>query len=264
MKRSNRVYKYVMVCFIILPCVCFSIFLNNSISIAAEGDVVYVDLLNGGKIKGIIESDIDDGIIVDVGFGTVAVAREDISSIILLKEAQKERVLEERARHVGRVKANRSRKEEYTQKWQERIEGNKKLKEERLERARKARENRIRSVEDGQLVVETLIDGKVKAPLLVDTGAALVTISPETASKAGYSQARSRGKIELTLADGSTTQGTPILLKSLKVGKLKAENVGAVIAERGDMKYGLLGMSFLSRFAINIDAENNELVLKEK
>ena len=82
MKRSNRVYKYVMVCFIILPCVCFSIFLNNSISIAAEGDVVYVDLLNGGKIKGIIESDIDDGRV-----GSPEIGDDGLHDLIALIEA---------------------------------------------------------------------------------------------------------------------------------------------------------------------------------
>ncbi|MCK5451101.1 MAG: retroviral-like aspartic protease family protein [Candidatus Omnitrophica bacterium] len=233
-------------------------------SFAEEGDVVNVDLVNGGRISGVVKTDMDQGLVINVGFGIVAVAREDIKRITVLEDAKKEKALEVCDRHVAKLRTNRMKTEKYTREWRQRIEKNAKIKEEELEKARKAKGDRIKSVVDTHLIVEANINNKAIVRLMVDTGAAFVTISPAMGRRIGYENVSNLKTVELTLADGSCIQGHLVVLKTIKVGNFEARNVKAVIADRGDMDHGLLGMSFLSNFDISINTDKNELVLNKK
>ncbi len=99
--------------------------------------------------------------------------------------------------------------------------------------------------------------------MLVDTGATSVSISLKMAKQLGV-RIKSSKKIKVTLADGTVREGFRIVLKSVEVAGLKAENVEANAIEMLTEDKPLLGMSFLNRFHMRIDSENNELVFKEK
>ena len=60
-------------------------------------------------------------------------------------------------------------------------------------------------------------------------------------------------------------KASPAILKSVKVGEAKLENVpAAVIEKKGTSEEdGLLGMSFLKNFLVRINTKENKLILEE-
>jgi aspartyl protease family protein len=95
-------------------------------------------------------------------------------------------------------------------------------------------ETRIRMARDGHFWVPVLVNG-VDRRFLVDTGATLTAVSPETAQLA----------ILLKTANG-TSAAHLASLEELRVGNALARNLDAVIAPGlGDTN--VLGMNFLSR-----------------
>ena len=121
------------------------------------------------------------------------------------------------------------------------------------------------SRDNGSMVVEALINQKIKARLVVDTGASVVVISNSIARRLGIDNFLKNNFFYTTIADGSKVKAYPVLLDNLKVGNAVMRNVSAaVIEENGSgIGDGLLGMSFLGNFALEIDAKSNSIVLKE-
>lgn len=115
------------------------------------------------------------------------------------------------------------------------------------------------------LVVRALLNGVINADLIVDTGASIVVISESIARRLGITVNSKEFSVSVTLADGSHTKAYPIILKSIQVGDVKVSNVRAAVLPRGEPVGidGLLGMSFLERFVVKIDAKNNRLILEE-
>lgn len=121
------------------------------------------------------------------------------------------------------------------------------------------------SKQKGGIVVGAVLNDKVMASLVVDTGASLVVISKRIAEQLGANKSEESGKIELVLADGRKITATPVVLSTVDVGGSKVKDVmAAVIEEPPDPGVdGLLGMSFLSNFFVKIDANGNSLVLEK-
>ena len=67
------------------------------------------------------------------------------------------------------------------------------------------------------------------------------------------------------MADGRRVEAIPFILKSVKVGEAEVKNVYAATfkEEVTSGADGLLGMTFLDNFVMQIDAKNNKLVLEE-
>jgi len=114
-------------------------------------------------------------------------------------------------------------------------------------------------------VVEALLNGKVKAALLTDTGASMVVISRAVANWLELEGVDDGETINVVLADGSVTTATPVTLDSVKVGSSEVKNVRAAITETppGAGLDGLLGMSYLRHFHVKLDAAENSLVLEK-
>jgi aspartyl protease family protein len=105
-------------------------------------------------------------------------------------------------------------------------------------------ETRIRMARDGHFWVPVLVNG-VDRRFLVDTGATLTAVSPETAQLAGIEPERLGRTILLKTANG-TSAAHLASLEELRVGNALARNLDAVIAPGlGDTN--VLGMNFLSR-----------------
>ena len=113
------------------------------------------------------------------------------------------------------------------------------------------------------IIVPVKINGKSPVALLLDTGASSVVLSRALATRLGISWSRGR-EIEVTLANGEKTKGNLITLHSVAVEEFRADNVRATVLEKppGPDIDGLLGMSYLDRFIIHIDAVNKKLVLR--
>jgi aspartyl protease family protein len=104
---------------------------------------------------------------------------------------------------------------------------------------------RIRKRPDGHFMVHTEANG-VLMQMLVDTGASTVVLRPEDGRLLGFEVDQLRYVVPVQTANG-TTYAASIRLKTLSVGKIKMNNVEALVAKRGTLRENLLGMSFLNR-----------------
>lgn len=114
------------------------------------------------------------------------------------------------------------------------------------------------------IIVPVSINDKRPVPLLMDTGASSVTLSRSIARRLGINWSSGK-EIEVTLANGEKTKGNSVTLRSVSVEGFRADNVRATILEKPPAPgiEGLLGMSYLDRFMLRIDAVNKKLVLKD-
>jgi len=103
----------------------------------------------------------------------------------------------------------------------------------------------------GVIHVDAYVNG-VKGRFVVDTGAALVSVSRSFAERAGLKPSKD-SEILLGTANG-ITKGNRVTIDSVRVGKVKAEKVLGVAMQKTDALGsdidGLLGRSFLARFDI--------------
>jgi clan AA aspartic protease (TIGR02281 family) len=80
---------------------------------------------------------------------------------------------------------------------------------------------------------------------LVDTGATLVSLSPQDARAIGLAPDELNFSAVMSTANG-TARAAPLRLRSLRLGQLEVEDVPAVVMEQ-PMGVSLLGLSFLNR-----------------
>ena len=107
-------------------------------------------------------------------------------------------------------------------------------------------ETRVSMNRDGHFWVRAQVNG-VTRRFLVDTGATLTTLSPDSADAAGLRPQRWGQKVVLNTANGSTT-GALASIDRLQVGNVVARHIDAVVAP-GLGETNVLGMNFLSRLA---------------
>ncbi|MBI5201976.1 MAG: clan AA aspartic protease [Elusimicrobia bacterium] len=111
------------------------------------------------------------------------------------------------------------------------------------------------------LVVQAVLDGRVPCTLMVDTGASLTTISPAIAAKLTPVPGSESDGLT-SLADGRRVKVKVFRVSTLEVGRSKEELVPvAVLPSPGNGVDGLLGMSFLEHFAVQVDAQSGQLML---
>lgn len=229
---------------------------------AAYADKVF--LKNGRSFECLVDTVTDDAYELDIGFGKTRVLKSDVDQLQRYDYTQNQALLD---------------------KWQR-----KKSKDEqdylsRLEQERKARlaekeaaEHAPRQVKGGQtsgghVIVEALLNNKVKARLIVDTGASMVLVSKSIAEQLGirvpatrYAALRSETIVQSVVADGRTVDAKLFTLDSVQVQDAQAANVAAsvVLAEGGAKDFdGLLGMSFLQNFKFSLDSKNGTLTLEK-
>jgi clan AA aspartic protease (TIGR02281 family) len=113
----------------------------------------------------------------------------------------------------------------------------------------------------GNLVVKALINGKVPARLMVDTGASSIVLYDETSAALRVDPDDRLGETMTTVADGRLARGKHVRLRSVSVGRSVIRNVDAILLPGHGAGFdGLLGMSFLKHFAVRV--EDGHLVLE--
>ncbi|MBI4346220.1 MAG: clan AA aspartic protease [Elusimicrobia bacterium] len=111
------------------------------------------------------------------------------------------------------------------------------------------------------LIVQAVLDGRVPATLMVDTGASLTTITPEVAAKLTPVPGSESAGLT-TVADGRQVKVKVFRVGTLEVGRSKEGLVAvAVMPAPGPGIDGLLGMSFLEHFAVQVDGPTGRLML---
>ncbi|MBF0215726.1 MAG: clan AA aspartic protease [Candidatus Omnitrophica bacterium] len=233
---------------------------DKKISLMEDLNVVIVKLKSGGKIFGVIEEEKDTGMILDLGYGKTSISKEDIVEIITPSDSrQKEALISDWKFYSTDNSKEKSALRKVTEN-----EYFKRFFD--LEAAHRS-STTIRYTDRSRIIVTALINNRVEARLLLDTGASIVVISPYIAEKL-HMDTKGEKPISIQLADKSTAQCLPIQLVSIKVGNVSSQNVkAAIMIEKTSSNTdhdGLLGMSFLRDFHIKIDPENNSLVLQQK
>jgi aspartyl protease family protein len=104
---------------------------------------------------------------------------------------------------------------------------------------------RLRRHPSGHFVARGAVNGSPLS-LLIDTGASTVVLKPADAERAGIDTSALSFTVAVSTANG-TTYAAPVRLKSVAIGTVELHDVEALVAQPGNLKENLLGMSFLRR-----------------
>ena len=208
---------------------------------------VYADTLylkNGRQIEGIIKSENNGVVEMEVYGGSIKMHNNDIDRIERLGEEDNE--------------ALRS-------KWgNQKTAFENKLRQYKIEEEHKPKEVEF-SDENQNITVKALINEEIATSLVLDTGASTIMLRRHVADKMGITLDKPDAKV--TLANGKTVDAKQVTLRSVKVQDSEAFNVGAVILMEEDNGLGaadgLLGMSFLRNFSFKIDQKYKKLILEK-
>jgi len=223
----------------VLSLIFLAIFLAKS-----QADTLY--LKNGRSIEGLIKSEDEETIELEVCQGVIKFDKNEIERI------EKSAPQEARAIRL---------------KWERQIVWAK----QRLEKQQEEEERMPKKVEffqGGQgIILNVTLNKKVQAVLVLDTGASLIMLRKGMAKKLRINLDKVKPDIKLTLADGRKIDAKYIVLESVKAQGVEAENVEAAIMleEAGEINFGdgLLGMSFLGRFNFKVDQKEKKLILEK-
>ena len=112
---------------------------------------------------------------------------------------------------------------------------------------------------DGHFAVRAGVDG-VTMTMLVDTGASLVTLTPEDAARIGVDTTKLSYGMPIETANG-TINAAPITIHQITIGTITRNNIKALVAPPGSLQESLLGMSFLNSLS-GYSISGDRLVLK--
>lgn len=104
----------------------------------------------------------------------------------------------------------------------------------------------LQQSQGGHFRVDAVVDG-VSLHMLVDTGATLVTLSPQDAQRLGIDLGRLVFSQSFQTANGDGL-GAPVRLREIRIGPIVLRDVRASV-NRAPMDASLLGQSFLNRLS---------------
>jgi len=111
----------------------------------------------------------------------------------------------------------------------------------------------------GSFDVATRVNGG-SVPMVLDTGASAVVLTQEAAKAAGLPLEVLSYSVTVDTANGKT-RAAAVTLDSISVGGLVERSVPALIAQPGQLRTSLLGMSFLNRLE-SWEVRGDRLVLR--
>lgn len=121
------------------------------------------------------------------------------------------------------------------------------------------------TIEGNNLYVNAVLNN-AQTPLrfVVDTGATYTTLSNRAAESLGLNPTLETEAITVVTANGPVS-ATKFLLENISVGDASVDEVDAIILDSLDSNIdGLLGLSFLQQFRVEIASDENLLILKPR
>ncbi|MDD5136971.1 MAG: retropepsin-like aspartic protease [Candidatus Omnitrophica bacterium] len=229
-------------------------------------DTVYFN--NGGTIEGIIKNEDKSGIELDIGFGTIRCGMGEIKKIERSSNAEHKALTNKWDKKREELKAS---EEEFSRERRKRFdEYDKWLREERerkdAEEANRGAIDVRRDLTTHSILVDTVLNDKVAATLVLDTGASIVVLTRRKGEELGLDLTTSGDIATLNLAGGRTVTAKMVILKSVRINDIEVKNVlTGVLLDDGGVAFtdGLLGMTFLSRFNLKIDLKNMKISLEK-
>jgi aspartyl protease family protein len=111
----------------------------------------------------------------------------------------------------------------------------------------------------GHFIADPNING-TRVSMLVDTGASVVALSAEDASRIGMRPLPADFTVPISTANG-VALAAPVVLREIAIGGIVVRDVRAVVMPRGRLNGSLLGMSFLRKLS-HFEFANDRLTLK--
>jgi clan AA aspartic protease (TIGR02281 family) len=219
----------------------------GSLAVLLAGSKGYADTLhlrNGRSIEGIIKRQDDQSIELEVSGGTVTFKRSEVGSMDSASGQRHDEL---------RVQWERQNRLAYEQSLAQ------KLKDSEV--------NKIDySADESRITVNAVLNGKVEVTLVLDTGAAMVTLQPSIAKKLGLVFPAIERQFKAIVADGREVPVEYAVLDRMSVAGMDVPGVEvAVMKQEVDHEHlqdGLLGMSFLKQFNFKIDRRSGKLILE--
>lgn len=208
-------------------------------------DTIY--LKNGRSISGIIKK--DDGKTVELEVG--------VSSSVSFLKSEIENIIKAPG---GNSAALRKRWEEQKKSRDDYLAG--------LQPGEGPGPNSAKFSHDPQgMVVNVLLNNKVNARMVLDTGASAIIITKKVADDLGINLDSAQPDMKAQVADGRKVSARRVQFDTVQVEDAEAKGVeGAVLlddAKDPGFGDGLLGMSFLKRFNFKIDQKEKKLILEK-
>ncbi len=218
---------------------------------------------NGRTMEGFIRDEKAEPVLIDVGFGVIGLKRSEIESFSRSGEKDAQRL---RDRWSRQKKESEERNKE--EKIKEQIALKNKLEADDARKKKELNSKKINISDDGgHIIVTALLNNKVNATFILDTGASLVIIKDNIARQLGINVSALKREVKLKVADGRESTAKYTLLSSVNVQGVEALNVEAAIlsndVEDPGLRDGLLGMAFLKHFNFKIDQRNKSLTLEK-
>jgi len=235
--------------------------------------IVYADTVyfkNGGSIEGIIKSEDAKNVEMDIGFGTITCAKQEIAKIERSTPDEKNALSEKWEGKKAELKKSEA---EFTRERQRRFAEYEKWTDEER-RQREAKESGAqgtidlaRDPESRSILVDVCLNDNVKATLVLDTGANIVVLTRQKGEELGLALSDNVHNIAtLQLAGDRKVPAKMVMLKSVRIKDIEVRDVlsGVLLDDAGvGFRDGLLGMTFLSKFNLKIDLKNMKMVLEK-
>jgi aspartyl protease family protein len=113
--------------------------------------------------------------------------------------------------------------------------------------------------DDGHFWTRADVSG-TQVKFMVDTGASIVALTYFDAQRLGLKPEELNFDSEIRTA-GGITYGAPVTLASIRIGKVKIENVNAVIL-RTELEQSLLGMTFLGELN-SYEVRQGQMIIRQ-
>ena len=125
-----------------------------------------------------------------------------------------------------------------------------------------SRQATLAADDSGHYFAEATING-IGVGVMIDTGATIVALTAETASRLGIdpSPSAQQHRVGMSTANG-VVSATLVTLAHVRLGSVNVYNVQAAVMPPGALSINLLGMSFLSKLS-RFQAAGGQLVLVE-
>jgi clan AA aspartic protease (TIGR02281 family) len=234
---------------------------------AVRADTVYFN--NGGTIDGIIRKEDANSVDLDIGFGTITCGKKEINKI---ERSTPDEVKALEEKWERKRKDLKNSEAEFAIERQKRFaEYDRWTREEREKAAKEASSqgtiDLARDADTHSILVETVLNDKTHATLVLDTGASIVVLTRRKGEELGLDLTDTKNSLAtLQLAGDRKVLAKMVILKSVRIKDIEVKDVlaGVLLDEAGmGLKDGLLGMTFLNRFNLKIDLKNMKMALEK-
>jgi aspartyl protease family protein len=120
------------------------------------------------------------------------------------------------------------------------------------------RQAALRADRLGHFAAQAVVNGRT-LDMLVDTGASIVALTPQSARRLGLHPAVGEYTLQMSTANGIAT-AAPVTLDEIRIGDVVVRGVPAVVFSGDGLGIDLLGMSFLKRLS-RFEVGGGQLVL---